>query len=82
MPIFTTFVGNVSELLLKNNAGILVDNNDYKQWEKEFDEILSGKRVKVLKRVLAEEIFDWPNIAKRIINIYRDLSGQYYGEYW
>ena len=72
MIIFIAFVAFADEFTKK----------DLKRWEKEFDEILSGKRVKVLKRVLAEEIFDWPNIAKRIINIYRDLSGQYYGEYW
>lgn len=78
VPIFSTNVGGTSEVLRENNAGILVDPFDYKQWEKELIEILEGKRVPILDREIAKGYFHWPNIAKKFVKIYNELKKEKY----
>jgi len=73
-PIFSTKVGGIDEILLEQDAGILVDPFDYKQWENEIVDFLNGKPIKIVNRKIAKNLFDWPNIANEFIKIYYKIN--------
>lgn len=74
--VFSTNVGGTAFILKKNNSGIIVDTYDYKQWKEEIVKILEGKEVPVLDREIAKEYFHWPNIAKKFVEIYKQLENE------
>lgn len=75
VPVICTRVGGVDDILDQYNTGILVDRYDYKQWKEKFIEVLNGKiKVRLMDREKAREIFHWPHIAGKFINIYRRLA--------
>ena len=69
-----TLGGGVDDILKQFNAGILVGNFEYKEWQKKIIGILKGEiRNTSIDREKAKEIFHWPNIAKKFLNLYRKL---------
>ena len=74
IPVMCTKVGGVDDILSENKAGVLIDPYSYKEWKKKIIEVIEGKEVSILDREIAKEIFHWPNIAKKFINIYRRLN--------
>ena len=70
MPIFCTDTGNTAEVLKENNAGIVVGINNYKEWEEELINYLSGKPVRSLYIEVVKEHYAWKNIAEKFIEIY------------
>ena len=77
VPVFATNVGYTSELMKKNSAGKIVEIKDYTNWKEEIEKIIMGEPIRLLEREKAEELFHWPNIAKKIINIYCMLNNIY-----
>ena len=78
IPVICTRVGGVDDIMHQYNAGIFVDRYDYDQWEEKFIEVLTGKvKVRLMDREKAKEIFHWPYIARKLINIYKKLPGVY-----
>ena len=73
LPVFTTDTGFIAELLSKYNAGIVVPLRDYRKWEHELREILSGKKIKTLDRNLVKSVFHWPNVAAQYVEMYKKL---------
>lgn len=76
-PLFSTNIGNVAERMRKNKSGILVGINDYKQWKKEIEQVLQGKKVKLFDRKEGEEKYDWQKLAARFSELYRFLDGSH-----
>jgi len=56
-PIFSTNVGNTAEILSKYNAGYIVDKTNYREWESNLTEILSGKKIYILTRNIAIDYY-------------------------
>ena len=79
VPVFTTDTGQMAEILSKHDAGVIVPRRDYKIWERELREILSGKKVKLLGREIVRKIHHWPYVAKQYIELYNRLLYKYYG---
>ncbi len=74
-PIMATRVNGVDDILEQHGAGILVGAFDYKQWQIQILQFLKDRLlVKLMDRKKAEEIFNWQNISKRFIDIYRSLK--------
>lgn len=73
LPIFCTDTGNTAEVLNENHAGIIVGVNNYKEWEEELIEYLSGKPAVALATAVVKEHYDWKNISRKFIAIYKDL---------
>jgi len=79
VPVICTKTGNTAELLSQYNAGCLLEIDDYKEWEKKFEAILNNKlKVYPLNRFVAQQHYDWPNIARKFINIYDELTKRYF----
>lgn len=74
LKVFTTRVGCTAELLEKHNAGVIVSPYDYNQWKLNLIKILNGKHAKILDREIAKQWFNWSNIAKKIMRIYKKLK--------
>jgi glycosyltransferase involved in cell wall biosynthesis len=73
LPVFSTKTGNTVELMEKHNAGCLVGTKNYKEWEEKLSQILETRQLpKILDRNIAKEHYDWPIIADKFINIYRE----------
>ena len=79
VPVFSTNTGQMSEVLVENDAGVVVPTRDYRIWEKELREILSGKHVNILDREVVKAIHHWPIVAAQYIELYRKIFKQYYG---
>jgi len=73
LPVFSTKTGNTAELMEEHNAGCLVGTKNYKEWEEKLSQILETRQLpKILDRNIAKEHYDWPIIADKFINIYRE----------
>lgn len=73
-PVFATKVGNTSEILLQHGAGTVVGTTDYSQWKQELENILDGKRIRILERAIAKRLYHWPNIARQFIDLYEEVT--------
>ena len=80
VPVFATNVGYTSEIMGQQSAAKIVEIKDYTNWKEEIEKILMGEPIGLVERKKAEELFHWPNIAKKIVNIYRLLSNIYSDE--
>jgi glycosyltransferase involved in cell wall biosynthesis len=77
VPVISTRVGNTAELMERCGCGCLLDVYNYGMWKQELEEILEGRRtVGVMERETARPHYDWPNIARKIIGIYRELAAR------
>lgn len=79
IPVLTTDTGNVVTALRKFNAGEIVDVSDYNSWTEKFHEILNGKKIQVIPRKEVELLASWENVAKRFLNIYKEVYEKFYG---
>jgi len=73
LPIFCTDTGNTAEVLKKNDAGIVVGINNYKEWREEIIRYLEGKFVATLNIDVVKEHYDWENVAERFSEIYKEV---------
>jgi glycosyltransferase involved in cell wall biosynthesis len=78
LPILSTPVGETSDRMKKYGVGKFVPVKNYDEWIKAVLEILDKGIPKVLDIRIARDAYDWPNVAKRFINVYRDLCNNYY----
>lgn len=77
LPVISTRTGSTSEMLAKTGCGCLLDVHDYAMWKDRLEEILEGKRdVRVMEREAARRSYDWPNIARGFIEVYRTLEAR------
>jgi len=75
LPVFSTDTGGVAEVMRNENAGLLVSCADCAEWHRELEKILTGgSPPKILHRDIAREHFDWQNIAKKFLDVYRGLN--------
>ena len=79
VPVLSTDTGQMAEVLAEHGAGVIVPRSDYRAWERELREILSGKKVKILDREIVKRIHHWPYVAKQYIELYNKLFDKYYG---
>lgn len=78
LPILSTPVGETTDRMKKYEVGRFVPINNYGEWAKALIEILDNKIPKTLDIQIAKEAYDWPNVARRFINVYHDLYKRYY----
>jgi glycosyltransferase involved in cell wall biosynthesis len=72
IPVICTKVGGVDDILDKHKVGMLIPTYKYDLWYSHFIEILENrKKVPILERKIAKEIFDWKSIALKFIDIYK-----------
>lgn len=77
VPIFSTNTGQMAELLIKHDAGVVVPVKDYKLWEIRLREIFNGRKVEILNREMVKSIFHWPFVASQYIRVYKKLYDKY-----
>jgi len=77
LPIITTSVGETAERMKKHGVGKIIPVKSCNKWTNVILEILSKEIPKALDIEIARAAYDWPNIAKRFINIYDDLVNLY-----
>jgi glycosyltransferase involved in cell wall biosynthesis len=74
VPVLTTNFGQAPEIFTKNNCGYVI-NNEYRKWVEPFIEFIKGKlSIKTLDYEVAYELYDWKNVSKRFINIYKMVN--------
>jgi len=73
LAIFCTNVGNTAELLKENNAGIIVGTKEYKIWKQRLIEFLNGKSIYTLDIATVKKHYDWNNVAKKFLEIYKGV---------
>ena len=78
LPILSTPVGETSDRMKKHGAGEFVPVRNYDEWERVILKILDNKIPKALDLRIARYAYDWPNVARRFINVYHDLCKKYY----
>ncbi len=78
LPILSTPVGETSDRMKKYGVGKFVPVKNYDEWVKAVLEILDKGMPKALDIRIVRDVYDWPNVAKRFINVYRDLCNDYY----
>jgi glycosyltransferase involved in cell wall biosynthesis len=78
LPILSTPVGETSDRMKKYGVGKFVSVKNYDEWVTAIIEILDKGIPKALDIRIARDAYDWPNVAKRFINVYRDLCNNYY----
>ena len=78
VPIFTTDTGLAAEVLETEGAGVIVPRRDYAAWSVVLRQILTGKRrVRPLRRAVAVNNFDWPIVARKYLQAYKDVADGY-----
>lgn len=70
LPVMTTAVGFTAELLINNNAGVILPIKKYRQWTKELQKFINGTEIRILDRKIAEQNFAWPNVAEKYLSFY------------
>ncbi len=78
LPILSTPVGETSDRMKKYGVGKFVPVKNYDEWVEAILEILDKGMPKALDIRIVRDVYDWPNVAKRFINVYRDLCNDYY----
>jgi len=74
LPVFSTKTGQTAELMEEEQVGCLAGIKNYPEWKEKLENILKNKQLpKILNRDLAKEHYDWENIARRFIKIYKSL---------
>lgn len=79
LPVISTPVGETADRMRKYGVGKIVPVKKYDEWTKAILEMLEGKVPLPLDLKIAKEAYDWPNVARRFINVYDDLIAVYYG---
>lgn len=75
LPVFSTNVGGTSEFMLREGAGCLVGIKDCEGWRQRLEDIISnGKLPEVINTEAARNLYDWGNVAKRFIAIYKAIG--------
>lgn len=74
VPIFCTDTGSTAEVLKENNAGMVVAIHNYKEWKVKLIDFLRGKPIKALDIEVVKEHYDWGDVSRKIINIYKTLK--------
>jgi glycosyltransferase involved in cell wall biosynthesis len=78
IPVMCTRVRGVDDILNQYQAGLLVDQFDYRQWKEIFINILTGGiNIKLMDREAAKGIFDWSFIASKFAQIYKKIFKLY-----
>jgi glycosyltransferase involved in cell wall biosynthesis len=73
LPVITTDFGEAPEICRKQNVGYVVNNN-WSEWSDVLKAYLKNElEVKPMTYKTATEIYDWRSIAKRFINIYKEI---------
>lgn len=75
LPVFSTKVGQTSELMEKEKSGCLVEIKNYKDWEEKLSLIMeTGTLPPVLDRNIAQKHYDWSHVAEKFVKAYKYLS--------
>lgn len=80
LPVLSTLVGKTSERMHRYGAGKLVPIYKYDEWKIAIEEILENGLPRVLGRTIARDVYDWPHVARRFVNLYDSLSEQCFGQ--
>lgn len=80
LPVLSTPVGETADTMKKYSAGRFVPVKDFQEWSKAVLEIIDTGLPPALHRTIAREVYDWPNVARRFVNLYDSLSEQYFGQ--
>lgn len=80
LPILSTPVGETADTMKKHSAGRFVPVKGLKEWSQAVLEILDTGLPSALQRTIAREAYDWPNVARRFVNLYDSLFEQYFGQ--
>lgn len=78
LPVLFTPVGETGETMKKHRVGKFVPIKDYDKWAHAILEILDNKSPNIFDIEMARDAYDWPNVTRRFISIYNDLSKSYY----
>ncbi|MBC8551854.1 MAG: glycosyltransferase [Candidatus Brocadiales bacterium] len=78
LPIISTPVGVTSELMKKHNVGTFVPVKKYNKWVTILEKMLDNGLPNPLDIQAARDAYNWPNVAKRYIDIYHDLFKIYF----
>lgn len=78
LPVISTPVGETADRMRKYGVGKIVPVKKYDEWTKAILEMLDGKMPHPLDIKIAKEAYDWPNVARRFVNVYNDLIAVYY----
>ncbi len=73
-PVLISRVSNVAEYLLEEGVGKVVEPFNYPQWKNVLRNILEGERIKPFPRNRGKELYDWQAVAKRFVEIFRELE--------
>lgn len=77
LPIFCTDTGNTAEVLKENNVGVVVEINNYKEWEEKLTDFLNDNPIKALDINVVKEHYDWGNVATKFVEIYDHTGIKY-----
>jgi len=81
VPVISTRTGHTAELMEQYKCGLLLDVYEYPMWQKELDRILGNRKVVLpLDRNIAKKHYDWPNVARKFVDIYRRLVSEHFAD--
>ena len=76
-PVIVTNVGGVSELIVNNKTGFLVEKGDVKEWIRKISLLINNKDQRDIMgnegRKFVEENFSWDKIAKEFVNVLKSM---------
>jgi len=73
LPVLSTPVGGVYEVMRAHQAGRILDLKDKKEWISVFRDVLDLGLPKPLDRKIAENYFDWRAVADRVLVILQKI---------
>src|SRR5690606_25821458 len=75
-PVLISRVSHVAEYLLEVEVGKVIEPFNYSQWKTVLENILKGEKIKPFPRKRAEQLYDWQAVAKRFVEIFRELESK------
>lgn len=79
LPMVAMPVGETSERMRRYGVGKFIPVDRYDQWKLATEEILDQGLPQALDREMARDAYDWPQVARRFIEVYDHLCRQYIG---
>lgn len=81
IPVITTNTGNACNLLIEQDAGIIIDKNDPSSWSISIEKFFSGECIKTIDPFLLKEKFDFRNGIRQLVNYYQYSINNFWAQH-
>ena len=78
VPVITTDTGIAAYLLKQHDSGIILNNEHRGRWSEQIDEVINGKKIKVIDPAMLSKKFALSNWTRQLFNYYQQSINNFW----